>query len=309
MTEDLHSIQNPFSCDQDKPTEIDKTSEKEILMVSFGTSCEESRREDIGGIERALKEAYPHWQVQSAFSNQHIIDRIRIQTNTTIYNVDQAFREAVNKGVKYLVVQPTFLIEGIEYEKLKQQVKLYEEQFLSLQLIEPLLEENKQDKEKKIERKANVAKIMADQMMKEAGISTWEETREKKIAFILLGHGSYHHAAVAYRHMEKIMQERGYENVFLGLLEGEEEYTPQALIDKISEKGYTRIIMRPLMVSAGKHAYVDMAGEKKNSWLSLFKDSQKFEEVQLQIKGMGRIKEIQQIYIHKIKDEIGVTVS
>ncbi|MBR3606389.1 MAG: sirohydrochlorin cobaltochelatase [Lachnospiraceae bacterium] len=309
MTEDLYSIQNPFSCDQDKQTEIDKTSEKEILVVSFGTSYEESCREDIGGIEKALKEAYPHWQVQRVFSNQHIIDRIRIQTNTTIYNVDQAFREAVNKGVKYLVVHPTFLIGGIEYEKLKQKVKLYEEQFLSLQLIEPLLEENKQDKEKKTERKADVAKIMADQMMKEAGISTWEETIEKKIAFILLGHGSYHHAAVAYGDMEKIIQERGYENVFLGLLEGKEEYTPQALIDKISEKGYTRIIMRPLMVSAGKHAYVDMAGEKKNSWLSLFKDSQKFEEVQLQIKGMGRIKEIQQIYIHKIKDEIGVTVS
>lgn len=96
--------------------------------------------------------------------------------------------------------------------------------------------------------------------------------------------------------------------MFLGLLEGEEEYTPEALLDKISEKGYTRIIMRPLMVSSGKHAYVDMAGEKKNSWLSLFKDSQKFEDIQLQIKGMGRIKEIQQFYLHKIKDQIGAAV-
>lgn len=309
MTEDLYSIQNPFCCDQNKQTKIDKTSEKEILVVSFGTSYEESCREDIGGIEKALKEAYPHWQVQRAFSNERVINTICMRENTRIYNVDQALQEAANKGVKYLIVQPTFLISGIEYEKLKQLIKLYEEQFLSLQLIEPLLEENKQDKEKKTKRKADVAKIMADEMMKEAGFSTWEETREKKIAFILLGHGTYHHGGVAYQDMEKNIKDQGYENVFMGLLEGQEEYSPEALIQKISEKGYTRIIMRPLMVSAGKHAYVDMAGEKKNSWLSLFKDSQKFEEVQLQIKGMGRIKEIQQIYIHKIKDEIGVTVS
>lgn len=281
----------------------DEIGENEILVVSFGTSFNNSRAADIKGIEDALQAAYPDWSVRRAFTAQIIINHVQARDGEKIDNVNQALDRAVNNGVKNLIVQPTHLMHGAEYDELIGELDNYKDQFESVQVAEPLLGEVGADATVINADKKAVAEILTAEAVKTAGYDSLDAAKEDGAAFVFMGHGTSHTAKVSYSQMQTQMQELGYDNVFIGTVEGEPEETAcEAVIDAAAEAGYTKVILRPLMVVAGDHANNDMAGGDEDSWLSMFKASGKFDSVDTQIAGLGEIEGIQQIYVEHTAD-------
>lgn len=281
----------------------DEIGENEILVVSFGTSFNNSRAADIKGIEDALQAAYPDWSVRRAFTAQIIINHVQARDGEKIDNVNQALDRAVNNGVKNLIVQPTHLMHGAEYDELIGELDNYKDQFESVQVAEPLLGEVGADATVINADKKAVAEILTAEAVKTAGYDSLDAAKEDGTAFVFMGHGTSHTAKVSYSQMQTQMQELGYDNVFIGTVEGEPEETAcEAVIDAAAEAGYTKVILRPLMVVAGDHANNDMAGGDEDSWLSMFKASGKFDSVDTQIAGLGEIEGIQQIYVEHTAD-------
>ena len=281
----------------------DEIGENEILVVSFGTSFNNSRAADIKGIEDALQAAYPDWSVRRAFTAQIIINHVQARDGEKIDNVNQALDRAVNNGVKNLIVQPTHLMHGAEYDELIGELDNYKDQFESVQVAEPLLGEVGADATVINADKKAVAEILTAEAVKTAGYDSLDAAKEDGTAFVFMGHGTSHTAKVSYSQMQTQMQELGYDNVFIGTVEGEPEETAcEAVIDTVAEAGYTKVILRPLMVVAGDHANNDMAGGDEDSWLSMFKASGKFDSVDTQIAGLGEIEGIQQIYVEHTAD-------
>lgn len=287
---------------KDDPRNQDEIGENEILVVSFGTSYNDSRVADIKGIEDALQEAFPEWSVRRAFTAQIIINHIQARDGECIDNVDQALERAVNNGVKNLVVQPTHLMHGAEYDELMASLDSYKDQFESVKVAEPLLGEVGSDATVINEDKQAVSEILTAQAVKDAGYESLEAAKEDGAAFVFMGHGTSHTAKVSYSQMQTQMDELGYENVFIGTVEGEpEESACEAVIDAVANAGYSKVILRPLMVVAGDHANNDMAGEEEDSWVSMFTASGHFDSVDTQITGLGCVPEIQELYVAHTK--------
>ena len=276
----------------------DDIGENEILAVSFGTSFNDSRVADIKGIEDALQEANPDWSVRRAFTAQIIINHVQARDGEKIDNVDQALERAVDNGVKNLVVQPTHLMHGAEYDELVEAVENYKDKFETVKIAEPLLGEVGADADAVNSDKEAVAKALTAEAVKDAGYDSLDAAKEDGTAFVFMGHGTSHTAKVSYSQMQTQMKDLGYDNVFIGTVEGEPEETScESVIDAVEKAGYKKVVLRPLMVVAGDHANNDMAGDDDDSWLSMFKASGKFDSVDTQITGLGEIKDIQQIYV------------
>ena len=283
---------------KDDPLNEDNIGENEILVVSFGTSFNDSRAEDIGGVEKALQAAYPDWSVRRAFTAQIIINHVQARDDEKIDNMDQALQRAVDNGVKNLVVQPTHLMHGAEYDELTEAVESYKDKFESVKIAEPLLGEVGADETAINEDKAAVAEAITAEAVKTAGFDSLDAAKEDGTAFVFMGHGTSHTAKISYSQMQAQMERLGYENVFIGTVEGEPEDTAcEAVIEKLKNAGYKKVILRPLMVVAGDHANNDMAGDDDDSWKSQFEASGAFDSIDTQIAGLGGIDAIQQIYV------------
>ena len=283
---------------KDDPLNEDNIGENEILVVSFGTSFNDSRAEDIGGVEKALQAAYPDWSVRRAFTAQIIINHVQARDDEKIDNMDQALERAVDNGVKNLVVQPTHLMHGAEYDELTEAVENYKDKFESVKIAEPLLGEVGADETAINEDKAAVAEAITAEAVKTAGFDSLDAAKEEGTAFVFMGHGTSHTAKVSYSQMQAQMEQLGYENVFIGTVEGEPEDTAcEAVIEKLKNAGYKKVILRPLMVVAGDHANNDMAGDDDDSWKSQFEASGVFDSIDTQIAGLGEIDAIQQLYV------------
>lgn len=281
----------------DDPRNQDDIGENEILVVSFGTSFNGSRAEDIKGIEDAIQEAYPDWSVRRAFTAQIIINHIQARDGEFIDNMDQALTRAVENGVKNLVVQPTHLMHGAEYDELMEAVEAYTDQFASVKVAEPLLGEVGSDATVVNADKEAVAKALTEEAVETAGFDSLDAAQEDGTAFVFLGHGTSHTAKVSYSQMQSQMEMLGYQNVFVGTVEGEPEETScEAVIEAVTEAGYRKVILRPLMVVAGDHANNDMAGEEEDSWVSMFQASGNFDAIDCQIAGLGSIEAVQELY-------------
>ena len=290
---------------KDDPRNQDEIGENEILVVSFGTSFNDSRIADIKGIEDALQEAFPDWSVRRAFTAQIIINHVQARDGEYIDNMDQALDRAVANGVKNLIIQPTHLMHGAEYDELMEAVEAYQGQFETVKVAEPLLGEVGTDATVINADKAVVAEAITTEAVKDAGYDSLDAAKEDGVAFVFLGHGTSHTAKVSYSQMQTQMGELGYDNVFIGTVEGEPEETAcEAVIDAVAQAGYTKVILRPLMVVAGDHANNDMAGDEEDSWKSIFTASGKFDSVDTQITGLGSIDAIQQLYVAHTKDVI-----
>ena len=283
---------------KDDPLNEDNIGENEILVVSFGTSFNDSRAEDIGGVEKALQAAYPDWSVRRAFTAQIIINHVQARDDEKIDNMDQALQRAVDNGVKNLVVQPTHLMHGAEYDELTEAVENYKDKFESVKIAEPLLGEVGADETAINEDKAAVAEAITAEAVKTAGFDSLDAAKEEGTAFVFMGHGTSHTAKISYSQMQAQMEQLGYENVFIGTVEGEPEDTAcEAVIEKLKNAGYKKVILRPLMVVAGDHANNDMAGDDDDSWKSQFEASGAFDSIDTQIAGLGEIDAIQQLYV------------
>ena len=290
---------------KDDPLNQDEIGENEILVVSFGTSFNDSRVADIGGVEKAIQAANPDWSVRRAFTAQIIINHVQARDGEKIDNVDQALQRAIDNGVKNLVVQPTHLMHGAEYDELVEALDNYKDKFESVTVAEPLLGEVGADATAVNEDKAKVAEDITAEAVKTAGYDSLDAAKADSTAFVFMGHGTSHTAKVSYSQMASQMAALGYENVFIGTVEGEPEETAcEAVIEAVKEAGYKNVVLRPLMVVAGDHANNDMAGDDDDSWKSMFTASGNFDKIDTQIAGLGEIEAVQQIYVDHTKAAI-----
>ena len=290
---------------KDDPRNEDNIGDNELLVVSFGTSFNDSRAKDIKGIEDALQAAYPDWSVRRAFTAQIIINHVQARDGEKIDNMQQAMDRAVANGVKNLVVQPTHLMHGAEYDEMMEMIDDYRDKFESVAVAEPLLGEVGADATVINEDKEAVAKAVTAEAVATAGYDSVEAAAKDGTAFVFMGHGTSHTAKVSYSQMQTVMQTLGYDNVFIGTVEGEPESTScENVIEAVKAAGYTKVVLRPLMVVAGDHANNDMAGADEDSWLSQFEASGAFDSVDCQIAGLGGVADVEQLYIAHTKAAI-----
>ena len=305
---------------KDDPRNGDDIGEKELLVVSFGTSFNESRAEDIGGIEKALEEAYPDYAVRRAFTAQIIINHILARDGESIDNMDQALQRAIDNGVKELIVQPTHLMHGAEYDEMVEALDKVKDKFDTVKVAEPLLGEVGADASVINADKEAAAKALVAQTVADSDFDSVEAADADKTAFVYMGHGTSHTAAVTYDQMQEQLSQLGYKNCFVGTVEGNPEDTALPAVKKaVEDAGYTKIILRPMMVVAGDHANNDMAGDEEGSWYYGFVNGGEFEvegadapvdtgegfgadNVSSQIAGLGRIADIQKIYVQHTAD-------
>ena len=282
----------------DDPLNADGIGEKEILVVSFGTSFNDSRVADIKGIEDAIQAAFPDWSVRRAFTAQIIINHVQARDGEAIDNMEQALDRAAANGVKELVVQPTHLMHGAEYDEMMDALDAYRDKFDKIAVAEPLLGEVGTDATVVNADKEAVAKAVVADAAADAGFADAAAAAKEGTAFVLMGHGTAHVAKVTYSQMQTQMGKLGYDNVFIGTVEGEPEETAcEAVIEAVKAAGYKNVILRPLMVVAGDHANNDMAGSEEDSWKSLFEADGSFDSVTAQIAGLGSIAEVQDLYV------------
>ena len=289
----------------DDPLNADDIGEIEILVVSFGTSFNDSRTNDIGGIEKAIQKAFPTLSVRRAFTSQIIINHVQARDGIKIDNVDQALERAVNNKVKTLIVQPTHLMHGAEYDELTETLGKYADKFEQVIVSEPLLGEHADDEKVVNKDKEKNKKSVLDAAIEDAGFESIDKSIEESTAFVFLGHGTSHKAKVTYSQMVNTFKDLGYPNAFVGTVEGEPEETSiDEVISAVADAGFKNVILRPLMVVAGDHANNDMAGDDEDSWKSIFESKGVFNSVECQIEGLGSIEELQNLYVSHINDAL-----
>ena len=307
---------------KDDPLNEAPDKENELLVVSFGTSFNDSRAEDIGGIEKALAKANPDWAVRRAFTAQIIINHVFARDGEQIDNVDQALQKAIDAKVKNLVIQPTHLMHGAEYDELVGALDKVKDQFDSVKVAEPLLGEVGKDAKDINADKEAMGKALVAEAVAKSDYDTLDAAAADGTAFVFMGHGTSHVAAVTYDQMQAQFEKLGYKNVFVGTVEGNPADTALPEVKKAVEKaGFKKIILRPMMVVAGDHANNDMAGDEEGSWYYGFVNGGEFEvegadepvdtgdgfgadNVSCQIEGLGRIAEIQKIYVQHTADAL-----
>ena len=270
---------------QDDPLNQDDIGENELLVVSFGTSFNDSRAKDIGGIEKALQEANPDWSVRRALTAQIIINHVYARDGEKIDNVEQALQK-----------------------------------FETVKVAEPLLGTVGEDAAVVNADKEAAAQAVVAEAVNVSDYDSLDAAAADGTAFVFLGHGTSHDAAVTYDQMQEQMKLLGYKNVFVGTVEGKPEDTAFPAVKKaLEDAGYTKVVLRPLMVVAGDHANNDMAGDEEGSWYYGMVNGGNFEvegsdeavdtgaglgaeNVSCQIEGLGRIADIQKIYIQHTAD-------
>ena len=225
--------------------------------------------------------------------------------------MQQALDRAVENGVKNLVVQPTHLMHGAEYDEMTEAINGYKDKFESVAIAEPMLGEVGDDATVINDDKKAVAQAITDTACKEAGFDSMDAAAEAGTAFVFMGHGTSHTANVTYDQMQTQMENLGLKNAFIGTVEGKPEDTAcDKVIEKVKEAGYKNVVLRPLMVVAGDHANNDMAGDEEDSWKSQFVASGNFDKVDCQIEGLGRIEAVEKLYVEHTKaaiDSLGST--
>ena len=259
--------------------DVDK---KVILVVSFGTSYNDTREATIDAIENKVAEEFSDYEVRRAFTSQIIINKLAERDGLVIDNVTEAMERLVSDGVGTLVIQPTHVMHGFEYNDMVEETSVFAENFASFKYGSPLLSST-EDYEK-----------VVNAIIEEYNVP--EDT-----ALVLMGHGTHHFANSTYSALDYMFKDMGYENVFVGTVEGYPEF--DSVLKWVNNGEYNKVVLAPLMVVAGDHASNDMAGDEDDSWKVMFKSEGK--EVETILKGLGEIVAIQQIYVEHIEEAIG----
>ena len=264
----------------------------------FGRDTGDASKDDPLNADGIGENEIPGWDVRRAFTAQIIINHIQARDNEKIDNMDQALDRAVSNGVKNLIIQPTHLMHGAEYDEIIAAVEAYSDKFEQVVVAEPLLGEVGSDATVINADKKAVAEALVADAVSKTKYDSLDAADEAGVAFVFMGHGTAHTAKVSYSQMATQMDKLGYKNVFVGTVEGEPEETAcENIIEAVKEAGYTSVVLRPLMVVAGDHANNDMAGSEEDSWLSMFAADGSFESISCQIEGLGRIEAVQQLYV------------
>ena len=260
----------------DDPLNQDEIGDTELLVVSFGTSYNDSRRETIGAIEKAMQKAFPDYAVRRGFTSQIIIDHVNKRDGEKIDNVTEALDRAVANGVKNLVVQPTHLMNGLEYTDLKNELAGYSDSFEKIALGEPLLTSDD-----------DFQKVM------NAIVAATIEYDDGETAICFMGHGTEADSNQVYTKMQETLTAAGHKNYFVGTVEA----TPSLddVIAAVKESGFKKVVLRPLMIVAGDHANNDMAGDEDGSWKTEFEKAGF--EVTTVVEGLGGLTDIQNLFV------------
>ncbi len=260
----------------DNPRNQDDIGENELLVVSFGTSFNDNRRNTIGAIEDALEKAFPDWSVRRAFTSQIIIDHVKSRDGEEIDNVKQALDRAVSNGVKKLVIQPTHLMNGLEYTDLTEEVSQYADAFDKISIGEPLLSTDEDFKS-----------------VEEAITGATASYDDGQTAIVFMGHGTEADSNAIYSKMQENLKADKYDNYYIGTVEA----TPSVsdVLEQVKAGDYKRVVLRPLMVVAGDHANNDMAGDEDDSWKSIFEAAGY--NVECVLEGLGSVDAIHEIYV------------
>lgn len=254
-----------------------KEEKKVILVVSFGTSYNDSRDITIGAIESAIEEAFSDYEVRRAFTSQIIIDKLKERDGLEIDNVEEALDRAAADGVTTLVVQPTHLMDGYEYTDLANALEQYKDKFDKVVIGAPLLTED-------ADYDAVIAAITAHTASYDDG----------ETAVCFMGHGTEAASNAVYGALQDKLDAAGYENYYIGTVEAEPSIDD--VLEALNAKGtYKKVVLEPLMVVAGDHANNDMAGDEEDSWKTVLTNAGY--EVECLIEGLGQLPEIQQIYV------------
>ena len=267
----------------DDPLNQDEIGDTELLVVSFGTSYNDSRRETIGAIEKAMQTAFPDYSVRRAFTSQIIIDHVKDRDGVTIDNVEQALERAVNNGVKTLVVKPTHLMNGLEYEELTDELAKYSDSFEKIAIGDPLLTSD-----------ADFEAVMT------AITDATKDAADGKTAICFMGHGTTADSTSVYSKMQTLLTDKGFNDYYVGTVEA----TPSLddVLAAVQKGSYEKVILRPLMIVAGDHANNDMAGDEDDSWKSTFEKAGY--TVDCQVEGLGQLEAIQQLFVEHAKAAI-----
>lgn len=261
----------------DKTRNEDEIGENELLVVSFGTSYNDSRRLTIGAIEEAIEKEFSNdFSVRRGFTSQIIIDHVKKRDKVTIDNVNEALNRAVDNGVKKLVVQPTHLMNGLEYDELNEEIGKFAGQFEKISVGEPLLTSDE-----------DFNKVMT------AIVNATKEYDDGKTAICFMGHGTEATSNEIYGKMQTKLTEAGYKNYFVGTVEAEPSL--EDVLKLVKAGNYEKVVLRPLMVVAGDHANNDMAGDDEDTWKTAFKNEGY--EVECVVEGLGQLEEIQQLFV------------
>ncbi|MCR5263303.1 MAG: sirohydrochlorin cobaltochelatase [Clostridiales bacterium] len=257
------------------------SSKKTILVVSFGTSYNDSRDITIGAIEKAIADANPGADVRRAFTSQIIIDKLKERDNISIDNVEEAFDRLVKDGVKDLIVQPTHVMNGFEYDDLMAVIDANRSKFSSIKVGAPLLTSD--------DDYSRVITAITD---------ATAEYDDGKTAIVFMGHGTEHASNATYANLQSKITAAGKANYYIGTVEA----TPSIddIVAACKAGGYTRVVLEPLMVVAGDHANNDMAGDEDDSWKVILQN-EGFEVVTL-IRGLGEIAAVRDVYVDHVKN-------
>lgn len=260
----------------DNPRNQDEIGEKELLVVSFGTSFNDSRRLTIGAVESALEKAFPEYAVRRGFTSQIIIDHVAKRDGEIIDNMQEALDRAVDNGVKTLVVQPTHLMNGLEYEEMSKAIAQYSDAFEKISIGQPLLTSD--------EDFQAVAKAITE---------ATADYDDGETAIVFMGHGTEAESNGVYAKMQQVLTDGGYAHYYVGTVEA----TPSLddVLEAVKQGSYKRVVLRPLMVVAGDHANNDMAGDDDDSWKTTFE--KEGYEVVCEVEGLGALEAVQQLYV------------
>ena len=253
----------------------DEIGDKELMVVSFGTSFNDSRRLTIGAIENAMEEAFPDYSVRRGFTSQIIIDHVKSRDDVTIDNVDEALKRAVDNKVKTLVIQPTHLMNGLEYNDLADEVAQYSDAFDKVAIGQPLLTSDDDFK--------TVIKAITE---------ATAEYDDGETAICFMGHGTEADSNAVYAKMQDMLASEGYEHYYVGTVEAEPSL--EDVIAKVKEGEYKKVVLEPLMIVAGDHANNDMAGDEDGSWKKEFEKAGY--DVTCLVRGLGELEPIQQLF-------------
>lgn len=252
---------------------------KAILVVSFGTSYRQSLEENIGAVERYIADSYPDYEIRRAFTSQMVIDKIKRRDEVSIDNMEEAMNRLVKDGFDHLVIQPTHVMNGCEYDKMMAAAAPYEDTFASVKYGKPLLGEEKDYD--------SLIQILLNET---------ESFQKDQTAFVCMGHGTEHHANEVYERLNVQLRKSGHFNYYIGTVEATP--TLEDVIAEVKKEDYKRVVLLPLMIVAGDHANNDMAGDEEDSWKTAFV-SEGY-EVECMLKGMGSYKGVQEMFLNHV---------
>lgn len=261
-----------------EPAETEVSEDTAILVVSFGTSFDDSRDVTIGAIEEDIQKAFPQYEVRRAFTAQIIIDKVKEESDEAIDNVTEALDRAVADGIKNLIVQPTHLMNGLEYNDLIAELEEYKDSFEKISVGDPLLTSDDD----------------FDKVIAAITEATSEQAADEETAIVYMGHGTEADSNKVYAEMQTKLTDAGYSNYYIGTVEA----TPSLddVVKALKENGkYKKVVLSPLMVVCGDHANNDMAGDEDDSWKSVL--SGEGYEVETLMQGLGQIQAVRDIYV------------